>query len=246
MKKHQLLAAALVFMIGTTAYAQEISVYIGEKNVKPDTSVQIKDDTAYIPISFVAKEMGSEIKWEAPKVIITKGSDQITFVIGEKTAYKNGTQLLLSETPYISNDRAFVSSSDISELLDCSVDYQKPESRINISEKDPIKEKMDELGVLNYCVVGDWVYYVTLGDQEGFHKMLSDGSQNTVIHDLSGIDVNGSTAVTSQYENGFIIYKFQQMSQYDENGVLEAPAPSFYYKLNLTDNTLTAFNDNKN
>ncbi|MPN28178.1 hypothetical protein SDC9_175617 [bioreactor metagenome] len=76
--------------------------------------------------------------------------------------------------------------------------------------------------------------------------MALDGTQDTIICGLPEIDISGSTSVSSAFRNDCIIFKFQQMSQYDENGVLESPYPSYYYKLNLLNNTMTAFSDKQN
>lgn len=91
---------------------------------------------------------------------------------------------------------------------------------------------------LAYCEADGYIYYVTLGDNEGFHKMSSDGSDDVLIHDLEGISVNGSTAVTAEYEDGGVIFRFKQLSQTDENGEASDPAPTVSYKLDISDNSL--------
>lgn len=244
MKRYQILAAALIMMIGTTAYAQDISVYVDNKNIKLEVQPQIKNDTAYVPVSFIADELGADVKWEAPNVIISN-SYKIICTIGDKTAYKDGLPIQLSEAPYIYNDRTFISAHGISQLLDCDVDYQKENSKITITKHDVIKNKMEKLGVMDYCVAGDWIYFVTLGDNEGIHKMSLDGTQDTIISPLPEIDISGSTAVSSELKNDCIIFKFQQMSQYDENGVLEQTYTPHYFKLNLSDNTLSEYTESK-
>lgn len=241
MKKHLILAIALIIMIGTTAYAQDISVYIDNKNIQLEIQPHIKNDTAYIPVRFIADELGSDVKWEAPNVIITNDYYKTVCTIGNKTAYKNGIPISLSEAPFIYNDYTFISSQGISDLLDCDVDYQETDNKITINKRDIIERKMKKLGVMDYCVAEDWIYYVTLGDNEGIHKMALNGSQDTIICPLPKIDINGSTAVSSELKNDCIIFKFQQLCQYDENGELQAPKPASYYKLNLANNTLTEY-----
>lgn len=240
MKKYQLWISAFVLLLGTSIYAQDISIYMNSKIVEMDVTPEIKKNTTYVPISFISKELGADVKWENPKVIITKGNDQIVYTIGNKIAYKNDIKVQLLEAPYTSNNRTFVSLRSISELLNCKVNYQKENYRIDIQPLT-VEELMKKLTTLDYCIVGDWVYYVTLGDQEGFHKRSLDGKEDTIINDFSKlVSVNGSTSVTSEYHETYILYKVQQLRQYDADGILEPPHPVYYYKLNLSDNSLEA------
>lgn len=390
MKKRYLWISALVLMLTTTLYAQDTSIYLSNKCIKMDVIPEMKEDTMYVPISFISKELGAKVKWEDSKVIITKDTDQIICIIGNKIAYKNGSKIELSSTPYISNNRTFVPLRSISELLDCKVDYEKQTNRINILpnnlketdeivspptitlvnhnsnfitlpvkwnnqdfnaisvhkaiwkdgaattniyrpqvnelfkfnfgkiEPDKVSVKMEyltdnleesdfpqesvpvvkngdyyefthqpipepnvafgsriyiieatwgeniceyvfvvdnkwtfaayeklegqmkKLNAIDYCVIGNWAYYAVLGDEEGFHKMLLDGTQDTRICDFSNVThgINGSTSITSEVKESYILYKFQALRQYDANGKLEEPHPIDYYRLNLSDNTL--------
>ncbi|MHC1750592.1 MAG: stalk domain-containing protein [Cellulosilyticaceae bacterium] len=200
MKKHYLWVGALALLIGTTVYAQDISIYVSDKIIKTDASPKIKEGITYAPISFISKELGGDVKWENLKPM-------------------------------------FVLLNSITELLDCNVDYQKEINRINITHDNSksLEVRMKEIGVMDYCVVDDWVYYVTLGDLEGFHKMSLDGTQDTRICDFSKVNypINGSTSVTSEVKDGYIFYKFQGLRQYDANGKLEEPHPIACYRLNL-------------
>lgn len=240
MKKHQLWIGAFVLLLGTSIYAQDISIYMNSKRVEMDVTPEIKRNTTYVSISFISKELGANVKWESPKVIITKGNDQIIYTIGKKVVYKNGIQVQLLEVPYTLNDRTFVSLRSISELLNCKVNYQKESYRIDI-QPVTIEEWMKKFRPLDYCITEDWIYYVTLGDQEGFHKRSLDGKEDIIISDLSKLkSIDGSTSVTSEYHETYILYKVQQLRQYDSDGILELPYPIYYYKLNLSDNTLEA------
>lgn len=104
-----------------------------------------------------------------------------------------------------------------------------------------IEKRIKELRPLDYSVVGNWIYYVVMGEEEGFHKMLLDGTQDSLICDFSNIThgINGSTSITSEVKEGYILYKFQALREYDENGQLcEDSHPIAYYRLNLYDNLL--------
>ena len=99
---------------------------------------------------------------------------------------------------------------------------------------------MKELQVLDYCVVGEWVYYVTLGDAEGFHCMLLDGTEDRFICDFSKLKatINGSTSITSEVKDNHILYKVEQLREYDTDGKLEQAHPIDYYLLDLASDTL--------
>lgn len=390
MKKHYLCIGVLSLMLGTTVYGQDISIYMNNKSVEMDVRPEEKENTTYVPIKFICKELGASVKWQELKVIITKGENQIIYTIGDKIAYKNGNPILLSHRPYLSTNRVFIPLDSINKLLDCHIDFTEETNKINIIPnnfqeidgftdlpqirlvnhhsnfvvlprkwnhqvfntlsmykaiwkydtattniyrpqvneffefnfvgKEPdkvtvtmeyltnnleesgfpkqsvpvvkndkyygfnhqpildpsgpfgsalysieatwgenvceygfvidnkwtfrayekLEERMKNLGAMDYCIVGNWVYYVVLGDEEGFHKMLLDGSQDTRICDFSNVtNIGGSLAITSEYEGDMILYKMQSLREYDENGnVCEDPHPIDYYKLNLSNHTL--------
>ncbi|GFI61234.1 hypothetical protein IMSAG049_00391 [Clostridiales bacterium] len=88
------------------------------------------------------------------------------------------------------------------------------------------------------CEYDGYVYYVTLGDEEGIHKMLPDGSEDTIICGLEDIPIDGSTAVTAESGENGIIFSVQKLSQIDENGKASEPEEILNYKLDLSDNSL--------
>lgn len=398
MKKTQLWIGALILMIGTTVYAQDMNIYINNKPIKLDITPQVKENITFVPISLFSEELGENVNFENPRLIITKSPKQFIFTLSDKTAYESTHPIQLSSAPYVSNDQIFVPLRDLSELLDWQVDYHPQSHNIHIdptleddrhqitinqlnipkltllnhnsnyvtlpihwngqtyntlsianaistnaeattniyrpqvnelfkfnfgetipdqvtvrmeyltdnlvesdspSEQIPVskngayytfnhqplseatydfgariyvinatwgknsceyafvvdnkwnilahqrlEEKMKSLKALDYCIVGNWVYYVVLGDQAGFHKMLLDGTQDTLICDFSRIvSLDGSTTVTSEYKGDYILYKMQSLRQYDAHGELEPPNPIDYYKLNLSDNTLQRINN---
>lgn len=241
MKKYYLWITALILILGTTVYAQDISIYVSNKSIEMDVTPEIKKDIMYVPISFISKSLGADVKWENPNIIITKGTSQIVCTIGHTTAYKNGHPVELPNAPYISSNRTFIPLRSISKLLSCNVDYQKQTKRINITPNysQGIAERMKELNAIDYCVVGDWIYYIVFGDYEGFHKMLLNGTQYTFICDFSNLrNIGANVGVTSEYKGDYILYKMQSLRQYDANGNLDDPYPIDYYRLDLLTDTL--------
>lgn len=391
MKKHYLWVGMFVLMLSTNLYAKDTSIYVGNKYIKMDIIPETKENTLYVPISFISKELGAQVKWEDSKVIITQDANQIICAIGDRAVYKNGSKIELSNPPYLSKNRTFMPLRSISELLDCKVDYEQQTHRVNISPNhlkvadeiislpsitlvnhhsnfvalpirwnnkdfdeesiykaiwkdetattniyrpkvnelfkfnfgkiepdqvsvkmvyltdnleesnfpqegisvikrndyyefvhqpisgpngalgsrvyiieaswgenrceyafvvdnkwtfiayEKLEECMKERNAIDYCVVGNWVYYAALGPEEGIHRMLLDGTQDALVCDfgsLTNTSVDGSTSITSEVEEGYIVYKFQSLRQYDVNGNLEDPLLGYYYRLNLSDSSL--------
>lgn len=88
--------------------------------------------------------------------------------------------------------------------------------------------------ILSYCQDSNgYVYYITLGDNEGIHKMLPNGNKDEIIFDLEDMDINGSTSVSIEYEDNKLIVKTKQLSELDENGNPSPEAPVMTYKFDL-------------
>lgn len=83
------------------------------------------------------------------------------------------------------------------------------------------------------CLAGEWVYYFP--DLSGINKVKLDGSQKTRVCTTDAFEeLNGSTAVTAECKNGYILYKLVQLVPVGDSG----PAKTSYYKLDLNSNKL--------
>lgn len=94
------------------------------------------------------------------------------------------------------------------------------------------------------CVAGEWVYY--LPDLDEIDKVKLDGSQKTKVCSTDAFqvynanidmyhDINGSTSVTAEYQDGYILYTCVQLREEGE----EKSNPPSYYKLDPNQDTLT-------
>lgn len=85
------------------------------------------------------------------------------------------------------------------------------------------------------CLVGDWVYYFhTLCEID---KVRLDGSGKTKVCGTDDFgDLNGSTAITAEYKDGYIRYKTVQMHCVGDT----SSYPPYYYKLNVASGKVTA------
>lgn len=99
------------------------------------------------------------------------------------------------------------------------------------------------------CVAGEWVYY--LPDLDEIDKVKLDGSQKTKVCSTDAFqvynanldiyhDINGSTSVTAEYKDGYILYTCFQLKEEGD----EKSNPPSYYKLDLNQNTLTPVKNN--
>ena len=125
----------------------------------------------------------------------------------------------------------------------------KDDYKLHVRRKDGTEDKVivNET-VLAPCVAGEWVYYLSSLDE--IDKVKLDGSQKTKVCSTDAIQVydantktygglNGSTSVTAEYKDGYILYQCFQLKQVGDK--LENP-PS-YYKLDLQENKLTLVNE---
>lgn len=98
------------------------------------------------------------------------------------------------------------------------------------------------------CLAGEWVYYLPNLDE--IDKVRLDGSQITKVCSTDAFQVynanldiyhqiNGSTSVTANYQDGYILYTCVQLKQ-EEDGRSNPPS---YYRLDLDKNTLTQLVD---
>lgn len=107
---------------------------------------------------------------------------------------------------------------------------------------EDLGQRMEDLHAIDYCIIDNYVYYAVLGDEEGFHRMLLDGTEDKRICDFSAITtgINGSTRIKlSEADDNSLLCEIQPMRQYNEDGSLTPLIPADYYKINLSDYTVT-------
>ncbi len=143
-----------------------------------------------------------------------------------------------------------VGSKDASERAVSKAESQQPQNdsdwvayttnkddyKLHISKKDGTGDKVIVNDtVLTPCVAGEWVYYFANLDE--IDKVKLDGSQKTKVCNTDTFqNLNGSTAVTAEYKDGYILYKLVQMKQAgDLNSKSNSPA---YYKLDINQNKI--------
>ncbi len=121
----------------------------------------------------------------------------------------------------------------------------KDEYKLHIKRKDGTEDKVIGNNVaLEPCVAGEWVYYIAPLDT--INKVKLDGSQKTracstdalVVYNANANKyhgLNGSTSVTAEYKDGYILYTCFQMRQDGDKKI----NPTSYYKLDPNTDKIT-------
>ncbi len=124
------------------------------------------------------------------------------------------------------------------------VAYIDNDHHLHVKKKDGSNDKIIVKDVEEApCVAGDWVYF--LPDLNEIDKVRLDGSQRTKVCSTDPFivynanlnishEINGSSSVTAEYKDGYILYTCFQLKEVGE----EKTNPRSYYKLDLTQNKL--------
>ncbi len=133
--KKKLLAALAVstVMISSvnTFAATNITLYVNNKLINTDVAPELKSNSTYVPLSFIAKELGAKVNWQSPKVTVEKDGVVLVFEM-DKLSFKRDNEVqYLTTPPYLKNGRVMVPLRVISEQLGCKVDFNdKKEVRV--------------------------------------------------------------------------------------------------------------------
>ena len=148
MKKINIFVMCCVLLIGSLVYAQSIQIYIEDEVVKTDVAPELKRNITYVPISFIAEELGANVKWESPKVTIEKDGIMLVCEIGNIQVIRNNETIQMIAEPYISNNRTMVPLRFVSDQLGCSVDYDSANKVIHISAIGEDGSSKDDIPII--------------------------------------------------------------------------------------------------
>lgn len=236
-KRLKLTALAFSLLFCFPAYADETGFYVNNSYVESET-VQ-NESGVFVPLRAIAEGLGFTVSWKNPYVVISDDTTEIKVCSGSSEALKNKETVSLSNIPYIFNDRVMISLSDMEKITDCKSEYDKDGS-LKIRSSFPydnghpmVDGYMEKINALAYYNAGGYVYYITLGDLEGVHRMLFDGSEDIILQNLDGMEIGANTKVSITYNGSSLIITAQELSQTDENGNVEKPHPVHRYEIKL-------------
>lgn len=131
---------ASVFIIGAgmnvMAEEDEISVLVdNEKVVFEDQQPIILDGTTLVPIRAVFEKAGAEVTWDqdTKTATLVRGNYTVTITVGDSVLYKNNTQIALSVSAIMYNDRILIPVRAIGEAMDFGISWDGFHSSVFVS-----------------------------------------------------------------------------------------------------------------
>ncbi|MBP3961507.1 DUF5050 domain-containing protein [Paenibacillus lignilyticus] len=195
MKKWLIGMLACTCLIGTgtglaqTSEAQAaaaITVTVNDRLIDFDTEPMNDHGTVFVPLRFVADELGGRItSWSNKEVTVTKGTATIRMKIGSKTIMINEAQLELQAAPKLIDGRTLVPLRVLSEVFGATVQYANHQVLIRTAVAEPIHG--NTIGNLNnggwYVSDEEWIYYNNQHDSGRLYKEKYDSSENQLVSD---------------------------------------------------------------
>lgn len=121
-----------------STYKKEMTIIMNDKKIETDVAPEIKRDVAFVPISFIAKELEATVIWDKPFITLIKDDITLTFELGKFNVLRNNEKYNLEEAPYILKGRTMIPLRAISEHFGCRISYDNATKRIDINSKATI------------------------------------------------------------------------------------------------------------
>lgn len=145
-------------------------------------------NTMFVPLRFIAENLGAKVEWQAPNIHITKENMDVIFTIGKKEAIVNGDAKKLDEAPFISYQTTLIPLRAFSEAMGYKVFWHNSGLAIvghdDMNFIEPEKQQ-EQISKINSILTND-VFYL---DREG--KMMR------VTENLNKTERSKYTAVTA-------------------------------------------------
>ena len=128
-------------------------IIVNDHIVFSDVAPYIKNSRTYVPIRFIAEELGFDVKWDAKtkKVTMTDGESTVELTIGSKTMLVNGKKVKLDAPAEIKDQRTFVPLRAIAEAFGKKVEYSNDYRAVCIG--DDVKFNKDYRVVYYYDTI---------------------------------------------------------------------------------------------
>lgn len=111
-------------------------IIVNDHIVYSDVYPYIKNNRTYVPIRFIAQELGYDVKWDGAnrKVTMTNDGTTVELTIGSNKMKVNGKTVLLDAPAEIRDDRTFVPLRAIAEAFGEKVDYSNDYKAVYIGD----------------------------------------------------------------------------------------------------------------
>ncbi|WP_169084149.1 leucine-rich repeat domain-containing protein [Paenibacillus sp. PL91] len=113
------------------------TAFVGEKSYRLTNAPFISASRTYMPIRFIATQLGAAVSWNQGKqeVTIIKKSKTIKWVVGEKKVAANGKTVAYDAPMRLKKGSTFLPIRFISEQLDSSVEYESSKKMVIIFDE---------------------------------------------------------------------------------------------------------------
>lgn len=110
---------------------------IDGEDKKTDVAPFIKDGRTFVPIAFIAEELGAGITWnnQTREVVISKNNKILSMIINKKEYMLNGKPFIMDTAPFIKNNRTCVPLAFVALALDCKVAWVPEDRRVLVLER---------------------------------------------------------------------------------------------------------------
>ena len=202
-------------------------IIVNDHIVYSDVYPYIKNSRTYVPIRFIAQELGYDVKWDAAnkKVVMKNGNTNVELTIGSNKMKVNGKVLTLDAPAEIKDERTFVPLRAIAESFGEKVDYSKDYKAVYIGD-NPVYNK-------NYRAV----YYY-----EGANPVITDYTVNIVTYRITG--QNGQIIQNCNSISSLLTLIFDDFDNYRISGTSKLGTITTYKTLDTYSNNNTTINNN--
>ena len=178
-----------VTLDGNEVYFPDVKPFIDER------------DRVLVPIRFVSEELGALVDWEneSQTAVIKQDKDEIRYTVYKPMAYINGEMIAMDTYGILKDCRTMVPIRFISELLGCTVVWDKNTSTVVITSPKEVTEFPEPTISVNYpksisdkrllwIDIDNYRDFERSGDYEFKIEFLNPGQFNTYEQDEGAIN----------------------------------------------------------
>ena len=117
-------------------HSENIEVIVNGKLVEfKDQQPVIKDDRTFVPVRFIAEELGYTVQWNGTEksVVITNGESTVKMYVGAYYYYKDGKMKYMGTAPFILGDRTMEPLRFVAEAFGQQVEWDGTNRRVIIT-----------------------------------------------------------------------------------------------------------------
>ncbi|WP_422447106.1 copper amine oxidase N-terminal domain-containing protein [Thermoanaerobacterium sp. DL9XJH110] len=121
--------------------AQPIDVTLNGEHLQFDVPPILENVRVLVPLRVIFEALGATVNWDGTTgtVIATKKTATIKLIVGDKTAYRNGSSLELDVPAKVVNRRTLVPVRFVSEALGTEVEWDTQNRMVRINQKNELE-----------------------------------------------------------------------------------------------------------